>query len=691
MFLSRSLGSILRGNATPAQLTLACTLGSIIGFIPIAHAPGMLILFTLILIVLNANLVLAALITILTKLLGLLALPLTFNLGQFLLDGPTQPLFKSVINTPVLALCGFTNYVAVGGLALGLIIGILLALIVNKSVSAFRNKMADVEESSESYKKWSQKRPVRILTWLLLGGRTKGTYKEVLQRKGKVIRPLGVIVLVGFAVLAVLLQMFFSDQLVTYYLRSGLERVNGATVDIDSAQLDLAEGKMTVNLLAIADSKNLDTDLFRAEKLELDFALSDLLTKRFKIDRIVATGVRTNEKRSSPAFIVNPPPDPPEPPKDSKSIEDYLEDAKLWKKRLEQLHTWLQRISSAWQKVKGKPGEAAESLGDKLEREAKRLGYRNVYATHLVDAAPSATIVITDAGKVPFKFLGDETVDVNAKFLSTHPHLLENPAQVTLVSSNNTLNIALNLAGLTKAPDASKPNTFSFLYRNIKTDDFIKNLKLLKDGGFIKGGTIDAAFSGKLDLSGPPAIDSSIAVTMHNVTITHGGQSAPIKELTFPIGLKGPLAAPAINYDTAVILAAIKKQLPQIALGLARQYGIDTSQLHGAEQLLADWDPEKAQQLVTNAVQDQVNKQLDKQKDDIKKKIGDKIGDEIKNKIPGINIPGLNNNPQNKKDDSKDSKKDKPKSPDGIKLPGGLDDAIKDFNPFSSKKDKKKD
>jgi hypothetical protein len=47
-----------------------------------------------------------------------------------LLDGPTQGLFKALINAPVFALFGFDNYVATGALALGLVIGLARLLVV---------------------------------------------------------------------------------------------------------------------------------------------------------------------------------------------------------------------------------------------------------------------------------------------------------------------------------------------------------------------------------------------------------------------------------------------------------------------------------------------------------------------------------------------------------------------------------
>jgi uncharacterized protein (DUF2062 family) len=72
MFLTRKIGKILRGNPTPFQLIMACVLGTLLGFVPgFSQAPGLLIALTFALIVIHANLVLAALVGILVKLVAL--------------------------------------------------------------------------------------------------------------------------------------------------------------------------------------------------------------------------------------------------------------------------------------------------------------------------------------------------------------------------------------------------------------------------------------------------------------------------------------------------------------------------------------------------------------------------------------------------------------------------------------------
>ena len=58
--ITKKIGKLLRGKATPAQMMLACLLGAVLGFAPgFGQAPGLMVILVLALIVFNANLPLA--------------------------------------------------------------------------------------------------------------------------------------------------------------------------------------------------------------------------------------------------------------------------------------------------------------------------------------------------------------------------------------------------------------------------------------------------------------------------------------------------------------------------------------------------------------------------------------------------------------------------------------------------------
>ena len=117
-----------------------------LGFMPgFKQAPGLIVVL-LLLVILNANLFLAAVIGGVCKLLSL-ALP-HFLCGRFLLDGPTQGLFRWAINAPGLALYGAT-ITTTGGL-LGIVVGLPAGFGSSALVNGYRPKMVALEEGSEN-------------------------------------------------------------------------------------------------------------------------------------------------------------------------------------------------------------------------------------------------------------------------------------------------------------------------------------------------------------------------------------------------------------------------------------------------------------------------------------------------------------------------------------------------------------
>jgi len=129
--ITRKIGGLLRGKATPFQLMAACILGALLGFAPSPlQAPALYVLLVAVLLVVNANLGLALLTAGLARLLSFVAVPVSFEVGRFLLDGPTSGLAQSIVNAPILAWCGLEYYAVAGGQLIGLVVGILAAVMV---------------------------------------------------------------------------------------------------------------------------------------------------------------------------------------------------------------------------------------------------------------------------------------------------------------------------------------------------------------------------------------------------------------------------------------------------------------------------------------------------------------------------------------------------------------------------------
>jgi uncharacterized protein (TIGR03546 family) len=552
MFLLRKIGNLLRGNATPFQLIAGCVLGACLGFMPgFAHAPGLLAVISCALVLLNANLFLAAIIGLTAKLLSILLLPVSFQAGRLLLDGPTEPLFRNLINAPVFALFGFESYVATGGLAIGGLIGLTAGILVVRGIQAFRRKMVALDQSSPRFQGLTQKPAVRFATFVFAGGGLKNPdYAALLAgpKVGNPIRALGAVLVVLTIILGVVSYQFFASSIITAQLRSGLEAANGATVDLDGAELDLKSGRMALVGLAAADPNALDTDLLRATRIEADVSGVNLLRKRLQLDHVVVSGATSGEARRVPGRRFDTAAKPAKPIQwpDAKTIEDYWRNAQIWRERLAQVKQWIEKISGPSVPADGTPAD--ESLEARLRRLVAEQGYANVKATHLIEGAPTLLITELLAGQVTFKQLPGESLDFTARNLSTQPSLAGGASEISITSKSDRLGFNAKFSGLSALRG---DNTLAFHYRGVPVDGVMSNLKI-SGGTVLSGGTIDLAASGRYIAAGGE-VDLPLEAVLKDTTLKVGGREQKVASFALPIGLTGSLSNPKIKVDAKAL------------------------------------------------------------------------------------------------------------------------------------------
>ncbi|MEC9372326.1 MAG: DUF2062 domain-containing protein [Planctomycetota bacterium] len=602
--ITRTIGKILRGKATPFQIALAAILGSLIGFIPgFWQGPGLTIALLLLLIILNANLVVAAVATGLAKLAMYPLLPLTFDVGRFLLDGPTQPLFKSLINAPVFALFGLEHYATTGGILVGLTFGAVLAAILLAIVTTFRRRMSKLEEGSERYRQYMSKWWTKLLLFVFVGGgKGKKTYEELLQRRfGNPIRIVGVVFAVAVVGLLTVVYLFAQGPIVTAAIQRGLERANGATVDISEAQVDLPNGRLTLVGLAMADPNNLSTDLLRAQTIEADISANRLLRKRIGLDRVVISEAVSGEQRRVPGRIIGPRPKPPVAPPDKqpeeKTIDDYIAEAQQWKDRLAQARRWLEKITA-----KGDPeDQPKETRNERIARQIRDLGRARVRAVHLIEGEPTVVISVLITEGLRVAELEDEVLDITAQNLSTQPWLLEEPARVTVNSRSGDISADINLLAAAKQPAGA--NRIDLKYNNIPGDEVGRALAVNPPP--ISGGTVNLAIAGDFV---PADMNLTMNAVVNDADLSLPGAGAQhVDTLTLPIGLRGPLDAPRISLSQDALTKAL----------------VDA----GAGRIAAE---------VRGKADEAVNEALGDAKDKIGEQAGEAIGDKARDALGGI-------------------------------------------------------
>ncbi len=554
--LTRSIGKVFRGKATPFQIIAACVLGGAIGFLPsFWTSAGLTVALLLLLVILNANLAVAGLIGLVAKLVGLALVPVSFRLGRVLLDGPTSGLFESMINAPVFALFGFEHYATAGGFVLGVVFGAVAGVLLVMLVQGFRRKMSTLEEGSERYKQYASKWWVKALVFVFVGGgHGKKTYAELTQKRvGNPIRPIGVVFAALVVGLLFLAQQFFAGPIVTWAAQKGLEKANGATVDLDRAIVDLSAGSLVFEGLALADANNLNEDLLRATRVNAALSARDLLRKRLAFDTITVVDGKSGVKRAIPGRRIGRWPEPaPAPESAPKTIDDYIQDAQKWKDRLAQAKRWMERAS-------GPPNdpsdESKETLEERLRRRVQELGYARVKASHLIEGSPTLLIREIVADGVVVEDLDGTVLDARAENISTQPWIAGSP-RVKVASRDGNLLVNLGVATGADAQASANRTPVQFVMKGIPGDEVGDALKFVGEPP-VRGGTVDIDASGTM-VAG--IVDLPVRVTIKDSTLSlPGAGSQHVDSFMLPLTLQGPLDNPGVYLSDQALADALMK------------------------------------------------------------------------------------------------------------------------------------
>jgi uncharacterized protein (TIGR03546 family) len=572
--ITRQIGKLIRGSATPFQILAASIIASCLGFIPaFATAPGLLIAWLALLVIINANLFLAGIIGVASKLIALLIAPVSFTIGRWLLDSPLRGFFETLVNAPVFAWFGFEYPLVTGGQFVGLLFGLAVGIVVIRLTRATWHKLAALEKDSAAFQAWNSKRWVRATSFIFVGGlKGKQSYDELAARKmGNPIRVLGVVLVALLAVLVFVTAKFFDDAIVTSLVRSSLERANGATVDLERASFEPAAGSLTLDALALCDPDNVETNLFAAKNVAAKISTSDLLRKRATVDLVTVTAGTHGEKRAVPGRRLAPPAD--DKPAwelklpDLQSVDDIMKNAEVWKERLATVRRWLDRFSGeAQETAPPAPGETGPTYEEILRERIRREGYAGYRDDTLVQKSPTLLVRRIEAAEVRSTALPNEVLDIVAENLSTQPQITNAAPRINIRTKSGVF-----IAGITLDPmlSATTQAHLEFIWKGLSVDALAAQIKSSEGKPLpVSGGTVDIAAQGPIGF-----VDSRLPLTLtfHDTNVSLGGSSERVPELPFSVEVRGPIDHPAVQIApdawTKAIESVAKGELKRRAAG----------------------------------------------------------------------------------------------------------------------------
>ena len=618
MLMIRNFLKTLIGSVTPFQVLLACVLGALLGFLPITNGGTIAALvLVLLLLVLNANLFLAGIVATGVKLVSIATAPLAFAIGRLLIDGPTRPIAAALANGPVTAWLGFDSYLSVGGLVLGLVIGVVLGLVVSKIVLRLRSAIAGLEEGSDAFRALMQRRTIRWAAWILFGGIPKGGFASSAARRGLPIRISGVVISTLLIVLVVIAGWLLAGGAAKRVLVRELTRLNGSTVDIEALDIAWFGGRAEIVGLQISNPEALDRNLFEAERLAADLDLDSFLRRRFAIDDVIVSSARLESDRTTPAIRHESSSKAPTIEDESPSeidgvplpegnLEDYLQTAREWKERLQQIQGVLEKIAdrippASAPEADSPSSDSDDSLEAWLREQVDLHGYAGVRATHLIEGTPTVLVRKIEADGIRTREQSAPTYDLVMTSISTEPRLVESPPAIEVRSSDESLTAELELGRISKG---GGQNRFDIALRDLPAGRIVEQLVKSQNPPF-SGGSIDAAMIGTFTLRPTISLVGPLEVVLRNCTIRIANESATIAELPVRLDVGGRLDDPAVALDEKAFADALEKAGARALAARARN---------------------EAQSQVDRGLQNLENKTGIEIPEDVRKGIGEVIG-----------------------------------------------------------------
>ncbi|MGB0371684.1 MAG: hypothetical protein ACPGN3_10045 [Opitutales bacterium] len=566
MFLLRKLGKLLRGNVTPFQIFSATILGGLLGFsAPPDVAPGIYAVLFVLVLVLNCNLLLFAVGAAGGYILSLLLTPLSLNVGKFFLAGPLSGLFEGIINAPVSAWFGWEYYVFAGALPIAILYGVIFGMAVDRVLHGYRVKMANLEENSERFNKLIKNPLFKLTTFIFIGGfKGKKSFQENVEasKKGLPIRISGAIaVILAIPVGWALLNMFDS----TFYttrIREALEQANEATVDLQSAEVDYAEGRLSLKGLALADPNELSQNRFSSQEITADISISKLLSKRIVVDEVTVDSALVNNTRrvSGSDDIPQKTTEPTRPqetqePSDAPIIgipeeittEEIAEKYESVKDALGEIKEWMEKLEDAQteeESARKDTDDDRPSWQRRLEEQIAASGMRGAIAEHLIAESPQLTVEQITVRDLRINGTDLGILDIDVAMVSDAPQLLEQATEITLTNRSEQIYAHLVLESL-RAPETPSPIELKAANFDIES---ILDLLPQDIANSIESGKISVQAKGAMT-DNQLTLPLDIQLTNLAVQIPHIGLQT-FESLDLSGKLEGPIDALSVTVDT---------------------------------------------------------------------------------------------------------------------------------------------
>lgn len=295
--------AVFRGGLSPQLIILSVCIGCTFGLTP--GWTGVHTFIIILFLLLNIHTGLFLLSASLAKSLCLAAAPLMYHLGIAAQDYLGW-VFVLLSKIPIVGLTDFSRYAVASAIIAGPVLGIIAGIFFAKLVNKFRSRWLNLEEGSDTYKKWASKKWVKILDRILIGKKTKDL-RAVIESSCPLFRKAG-LALAGITVTIILAAgMIIGGDTAGNYAAQALTKANGAEVNIAQFSLSPISGSIATGAIDVTNPDKPEFNQFSLDKLSAKAGIYDLLCGRVVIDKVHIDNVAFDTVREKPGIIVESP------------------------------------------------------------------------------------------------------------------------------------------------------------------------------------------------------------------------------------------------------------------------------------------------------------------------------------------------------------------------------------------------
>ena len=285
MFTIKKIWNALNHAGKPWQISLAISLGMIVGLTPFISLHNVVIIIAALL--LNIHVGVFILSISLFGALGLILDPFFASVGITVLNAESlQMIFTQMYNNPLGNLSGFNNTILMGSLLISFILFPFMSILTSILLIKYRTIIATKIQN------------IPLLNKLQF-------FKNEEIKEIKTFRLAGVLVLVFIVASLTIFKIFIFDMIVKSNLEKAISKASHKTVTIESLSTSIFNSSMELDNILVLDVKDASNSI-EIKNIVLDINFSELIFKKFIVDNIIidqisfpTTNIITSKKKST--------------------------------------------------------------------------------------------------------------------------------------------------------------------------------------------------------------------------------------------------------------------------------------------------------------------------------------------------------------------------------------------------------